>query len=159
MIHVAGSQSNSNPPPSTIPNPPTIKSEYSNQKYPNIAQNQSSLPVASNDMMFVPISDLNPYLNKWTIKARVTSKSQIRSWSKPTGNGQLFSIDLLDENDSEIRGTFFNQDVDKFYTLLEKDEVYTFSNGSVKPANKRFNSLNNNYEISFNSRSIIIIYI
>lgn len=109
--------------------------------------------------MFVPISDLNPYLNKWTIKARVTSKSQIRSWSKPTGNGQLFSIDLLDENDSEIRGTFFNQDVDKFYTLLEKDEVYTFSNGSVKPANKRFNSLNNNYEISFNSRSIIIIYI
>ena len=36
--------------------------------------------------------------NKWTIKARVTSKGDVRTWNKSTGSGKLFSMDLMDES-------------------------------------------------------------
>jgi hypothetical protein len=49
---------------------------------------------------------INTYY-RWTIKARVTNKSDIRRWSNAKGEGTLFSIDLLDEGGGEIRGTFF----------------------------------------------------
>ena len=72
----------------------------------------------------MPINSLNPYSsNKWTIKARVTSKGEVRNWTNARGAGKLFSVDLLDELGGEIRGTFFNQQVDKFEPLLEKDKV------------------------------------
>ena len=58
------------------------------------------------DPSFVPIESLNPYMNKWTIKARITAKSEIRSWSNARGQGTLFSIDLLDAKGTEMKGTF-----------------------------------------------------
>ena len=41
---------------------------------------------------------LNMWQNKWTIKARVTSKGDVRTWNKSTGSGKLFSMDLMDES-------------------------------------------------------------
>lgn len=35
---------------------------------------------------------------RWTICARVTNKSQIRTWSNSRGEGKLFSIELVDES-------------------------------------------------------------
>lgn len=42
------------------------------------------------------IASLNPYINRWVIKARVTAKSDIRNYSNQKGQGQLASVDLLD---------------------------------------------------------------
>ena len=81
-------------------------------------------PVAA---AFVPITDLNPYQNRWTIKARVTNKSDIKRWSNAKGEGTLFSIDLLDESGGEIRATMFKEACEKFYPILEQGSVYTFS--------------------------------
>ena len=41
---------------------------------------------------------LKLWQNKWTIKARVTSKGDVRTWNKSTGSGKLFSMDLMDES-------------------------------------------------------------
>lgn len=40
---------------------------------------------------------------RWTICARVTNKSQIRTWSNSRGEGKLFSIELVDESVSICR--------------------------------------------------------
>jgi replication factor A1 len=41
------------------------------------------------------------------LQARVTSKTDLKSWNNPKNSGTLFSIDLLDEWGGEIRATFF----------------------------------------------------
>jgi replication factor A1 len=65
-----------------------------------------------------PISSINPFQNKWVIKARVTAKPAIRNWSNQRGDGKLFSMDLQDQS-GEIRATAFNDEV-IFYTFLIK---------------------------------------
>lgn len=109
-----------------------------------------------NNVRIFPIKGLNPYQNKWTIKARVTKKGDVRTWSNARGEGKLFSADLIDKDGTEIRCTFFKEAVDKFYDLLQQGKVFTFSGGRLKIANKRFTSIPNDYEITFNPESTIL---
>eukprot|EP00127_Corallochytrium_limacisporum_P006836 Clim_evm51s236 gene=Clim_evmTU51s236 len=102
----------------------------------------------------IPIKSLNPYHGNWKIRARVTNKSSIRHWQNERGEGKLFSVDLTDEN-GEIRATAFRDTVDLLYPQLEIDKVYIIQRGSVKIAQKKFNPLNNDYEITFDQKTII----
>ncbi|KAJ8672835.1 hypothetical protein QAD02_004095 [Eretmocerus hayati] len=103
-----------------------------------------------------PIAALSPYQNRWVIKARVTNKSAIRTWSNSRGEGKLFSIDLLDES-GEIRCTAFREQCDKFYDMIEIGKVYYISRCALKPANKQFNNLKNDYEMTFNNDTEIAV--
>ncbi|CCW62311.1 unnamed protein product [Phytomonas sp. EM1] len=104
-----------------------------------------------------PIDSLTPFLGgKWWIRARVADKSDIRTWNKPTSQGKLFSFTLLDES-SAIRATVFNDAVDTFEPLIENGQVYYFSGGQVKNANRRFSNVNNDYELTFDSNSEIML--
>jgi replication factor A1 len=98
---------------------------------------------------FQPIDSLNPYQNRWTIKARITSKGEMKSWNNARGSGTLFKIELLDDRGGEIAACFFKESADKFYPLLEVNQVYTFANGRLKVANKQYSSCSSDYEISF----------
>lgn len=68
---------------------------------------------------------------RWTIKVRVTNKSDIRTWSNSRGEGKLFSMDLVDQS-GEIRATAFKDQVDKFYDVVEKGKVRKFVIDSKK---------------------------
>ncbi|KAG1754337.1 hypothetical protein EDB19DRAFT_1892356 [Suillus lakei] len=85
--------------------------------------------------------------NNWTIKARVTQKSDIRTWSNQRGEGKLFNVTLMDES-GEIRGTGFNAVVDELYEKFEEGKVYYISKARVNLAKKKFSNLQNDYELS-----------
>lgn len=63
---------------------------------------------------------------------RITKKSDIRRWSNARGEGYLFSVELLDEDGSEVKGTFFKADADRWIDVLQEGQVYSFSGGRVK---------------------------
>jgi replication factor A1 len=103
-----------------------------------------------------PIEALSPYANKWTIRARVTSKAPIKTWHNEKGEGRLFSFSLLDET-GEIRATAFGSSGDVFdhwYELIQEGGVYYITSPCmVKLANKKFNTLNNDYELAFDKET------
>ncbi|XP_075522665.1 replication protein A 70 kDa DNA-binding subunit A-like isoform X1 [Primulina tabacum] len=114
-------------------------------------------PVAKNEAppRVIPIAALNPYQGRWTIKARVTSKGELKHYSNPRGDGKVFAFDLLDSDGGEIRVTCFNAVADQFYNQIEHGRVYMISKGSLKPAQKSFNHLRNDHEIYLESTSIV----
>lgn len=102
-----------------------------------------------------PIESLSPYAHKWTIKARCTSKSDIKTWHKATGEGKLFSANFLDES-SEIRATGFNDAVDQWYDVLQEGSVYYISSPcKVQLAKKQFSNLPNDYELTFERDTVV----
>ncbi|XP_051137025.1 replication protein A 70 kDa DNA-binding subunit A-like [Andrographis paniculata] len=116
-------------------------------------------PVAKNEAppRILPIAALNPYQGRWTIKARVTSKGEIRHYNNPRGDGKVFSFDLLDSDGGEIRVTCFNAVADQFYHQIEPGRVYLISKGTLKPAQKAFNHLRNDHEIMLDNTSTVQI--
>ncbi|GMY15589.1 replication protein A 70 kDa DNA-binding subunit A [Fagus crenata] len=101
------------------------------------------------------ISALNPDQVRWAIKARVTAKGDIHCYNNDRGDGKVFSFDLLDSNGGEIRVTCFNAVVDRFYDAIEVGKVYLISKGSLKPAQKNFNHLKNEWEILLKATSTV----
>ncbi|KAF6146276.1 hypothetical protein GIB67_011748 [Kingdonia uniflora] len=114
-------------------------------------------PVAKNEALFriIPISHLNPYQGKWTIKARVTSKKDLRQYTNARGPGKVFSFELLDSEGGEIQVTCFNAVADQFFNEIEAGRVYLISKGMLKPASKNFSRLANDYEIYLENTSIV----
>ena len=65
----------------------------------------------SNSSLYKPshnIKNLNPYQNKFRIKARVIRKSQLKRWSNSRGEGTVFDVILQDSSgDIKATGKFF----------------------------------------------------
>jgi len=102
-----------------------------------------------------PIEGLSPYAHKWTIRARVTSKSDIKTWSKASGEGKLFTVNLLDET-GEIRATLFNEQCDQHFDTLQEGGVYYISTPcKVGFAKKQFSNLPNDYELTFERETMV----
>lgn len=102
-----------------------------------------------------PIEAISPYSHKWTIKARCTSKSKIKTWHNRNGEGKLFSVNLLDDS-GEIRATGFNDQCDMLYDLFQEGSVYYISSPCrVQIAKKQFTNLNNDYELTFERDTVV----
>lgn len=138
---------------------PDTKDNTPNKNTSKLTSNNTSVNMNSQSGMFnnfkvFGISSLNPYQNKWSIKVRVTAKSDIRNYNNAKGPGKLFNCEFLD-NTGEIRATGFNEQVEKFYDMLQVDNVYYVSKGTLKAANKQYSKTNNDYEMTFSHETVI----
>lgn len=132
---------------------PTVQPAY--QPPAPVYRNHGAIMRNEAPARIIPISALNPYQGRWAIKARVTAKGDLRRYNNARGDGKVFSFDLLDSDGGEIRVTCFNAVADQFYGYVEVGKVYMVSRGSLKPAQKNFNHLNNEWEITLEAASTV----
>jgi replication factor A1 len=127
--------------PRIVPQPQQQPQQQQQEK-----KQQASSGRSGQQHPILPIEGLSPYQNNWTIKARATQKSDIRTWSNQRGEGKLFNVTFMDES-GEIKATGFNTVVDELYQKLEEGKVYFVSKARVGLAKKKFSHLPNDYEI------------
>merc|ERR1719359_450186 len=83
-------------------------------------------------------------------------KSPLRTFNGRGGTpGQVFHCELLDAEGGEIRASFFGSAVDKFFGVLEVGKVYCLSKGTVKVANRQYNTCNHRYELTFDKDALV----
>ncbi|TVU18301.1 hypothetical protein EJB05_34391, partial [Eragrostis curvula] len=121
---------------------------YSYLLPPSMCTDRSHAPTNEPPFHVIPVAALSPYQFRWTIKVRVTAKTDLRHYSNARGPGKVFSFDLRDAQGGEIRVTCFNSQVDRYFDLIDFDKVYWVSRGTVKPADKKYNPLNSDYQIA-----------
>ncbi|KAJ6759595.1 REPLICATION PROTEIN A 70 KDA DNA-BINDING SUBUNIT A [Salix koriyanagi] len=131
---------------------PTVQPPY---QPPPSYRNHGAVMKNEAPARIIPINALNPYQGRWAIKARITAKGDLRRYNNARGDGKVFSFDLLDSDGGEIRVTCFNAVVDRFYDAVEVGKVYLISKGSLKPAQKNFNHLKNDWEIFLEATSTV----
>ncbi|KAG8379305.1 hypothetical protein BUALT_Bualt07G0074600 [Buddleja alternifolia] len=102
-----------------------------------------------------PLVSLNPYQGNWTIKVRVTSKGDMRSYKNARGEGCVFNVELTDEDGTQIQATMFNDAAKKFFDKFQMGKVYYISKGTLKVANKQFKTVQNDYEMTLNENSLV----
>lgn len=139
--------SGSNPYASPSGNNPYSPAKRSNNN-PIVQNNMGGGAAGGGGPRITLISQLNMYQNKFTIKARVTAKSDIRTWSNAKGEGSLFSIELLDSSGMDIRATMFKDAVEKYYNYFEVGKVYTITSPRLKVANMAYNTCKSSLEMT-----------
>jgi replication factor A1 len=112
---------------------------------------------ARNDapMQLTPINSLNSYQNRWTVKARVTQKSDIRRYSNARGEGKFFSFDFLDADGGEIRVVGWNDMCDKFFDQVTAGQVYTLTKASLRNKRGNFNQTRHQFEVHLENASVL----
>ncbi|KAI3685030.1 hypothetical protein L6452_34261 [Arctium lappa] len=100
-----------------------------------------------------PLASLNPYQGNWTIKVRLTSKGNMRTYKNARGEGCVFNVELTDEDGTQIQATMFNEAARKFFDVFQMGKVYYISKGTLKVANKQFKTVQNDYEMTLNENS------
>lgn len=132
-----------------------------NQRRVSAAGNANSIShpqvkkIDPSDERFMPLSCLNTFAREWTIKAKVIKKYPMKYWKNERGEGNLFSVDLMDREDTQIQATMYKESADKWFEILQEGKIYTMSGGIVKMANKRYTTIPHDHQLTFNADSDI----
>ena len=130
------------------------------------------------------IQSLNPYMGStWTIRARVASKGTMRTYTNAKGEGNLFNVEFIDEDGTRIEATLWREVAQKYFEVLEEGkvsaikkgaeamhgsrrlfcflndnfglQVYYISKAGLKPTNKTYSSIPNDYQLLIFDRTEI----
>ena len=126
---------------------------------PVTAYSVNKTPIAIEQTMFngckiVPIANLNPFQNKWSIKVRCSMVREIKHLTEKNLN---FQVAEFTDSSGQIKLTEFVNNVNACGKLkgILKDNIYYISNCLVKNVNKKYCSLNNKYEMSITRSSVV----
>ncbi|KAF8058336.1 RPA1B [Scenedesmus sp. PABB004] len=116
----------------------------------------SPLPVVASKAGVQPIAALNPYDTQWCIKAVVVRKAPPRSFAGRGGApNKVFNVELADAQGGQVQATFWREAADRYLDVLQEGKTYYFSKFTVKPANKQYATVKNDYEIHLDARTEI----
>lgn len=107
---------------------------------------------ASAERAAVPLAALNPYRTPWTVKVKLTNKGNVREYKSARGPGKVCSVDFVDEEGTAIGATLWREAIEKYDSVLEVGKVYYVSKGSLKPADKRYSTSGNDYEMNLDGK-------
>ncbi|KAI1716462.1 replication protein A OB domain-containing protein [Ditylenchus destructor] len=105
------------------------------------------------------ISLITPYINKWRICGIISAKENIKDIKNARGAFRVFSFTVTDKEGYAIRVSAFGEQAEKFHPLIENDKAYYISGGgggSVRAANKQWNSTGHDYELTLSRESDVV---
>lgn len=100
------------------------------------------------------IKDISPYINQFLLCGIVTTKDPVRDVNTRRGMSKIFNFTFADEEGNSIRIGAWGDQAEKYNNLLNEGEPYYINiqgGGTVREANKQFNSTGHPYELSLNS--------
>jgi len=119
---------------------------------------KSSIPME--EEAYTSLKQLTTFSRDFIIFVRVTKKSEIKTFetrnnSMSNSQGKLFYFIVLDRDGNEMQCTCFNKAVDKFYDLIEEDQLYEIKGGYVKLNDKKYTRIKSDYKIVLDENSKI----
>ena len=115
-----------------------------------------TVPGVVNSRRSQPIASLNPYQPQWTIKAKLAVKGNTRTYRNAKGEGKVLTVELVDSEGTAIQATLWREAVERYENVLEVGKLYYVSKGSLRPANRQYSTVNNDYEMSLDGKSEIV---
>ena len=110
---------------------------------------------------YTSLKQLTTFSRDFIIFIRVTKKSEIKTFETRNNNmnssnqGKLFYFIVLDRDGNEMQCTCFNKAVDKFYDVIEEDQLYEIKGGYVKLNDKKYTRIKSDYKIVLDENSKI----
>ena len=62
------------------------------------------------------------------------------------------TVEFVDEAGTAIQATMWKDAIDRYDAIMEVGKVYYVSRGSLRPANRQYSNVNNDYEMSLDGR-------
>ena len=116
-----------------------------------VKKEAAAMPTSSGKK-HLAINALNPYMGTWTVKAKLAVKGNIRTFRNARGESSVCTLEFCDAEGTAIQATLWKDAIAKYDSILEVGKVYYVSKGSLRPANKKYSSVNNEYEMSLDGR-------
>lgn len=93
------------------------------------------------------VAALNPYINKYVIKVRVSKKSAVKQIATSRWSGSVADC-LLSDSSGDIKLTGFESQASSLDSLLEAGSTYTVSGAKIQPVrNPAYNTTGHQYEL------------
>ena len=124
-----------------------------------IEEKNNTIPMEED--AYTSLKQLTTFSRDFIIFVRITKKSEIKIFETRNNNmnssnqGKLFYFIVLDRDGNEMQGTCFNKAVDKFFDIIEEDQLYEIKGGYVKINDKKYTRIKSDYKIVLDENSKI----
>jgi len=116
----------------------------------------SQASTAEKDQSTHPVSAINPHVNRYKIKVRVSQKKPVKEISSSRWQGKVASC-ILEDKSGSIQLTAFNEAAEELDNKLEMSKTYLVSGADVKNVrDTRWNMTGHNYELTWRQNTEVV---
>ena len=103
-----------------------------------------------------PVAAINPHVNRYRIKVRVSQKKALKEISTSRWQGKVASC-ILEDKSGSISLTAFNEFAEELDHRLEVSKTYAISGADVKNVrDTRYNTTGHTYELNWRQNTEVV---